>query len=97
MQTEKNFLHTNFQENPFSEPTTRHPVLILTGDTRELIKTIPDNTFQCAVTSPPYWGVRDYGVENQIGAEPDIEDYISDLVSIFQNLEEPSSQMALFG
>jgi DNA modification methylase len=62
------------------------PVTILTGDTRELIKTIPDNVIQCVVTSPPYWGVRDYGHGHQIGAEPKIEDYIKDLVAVFREV-----------
>ena len=70
----------------FIEPTSNDPIRVLHGDTRELIKSIPDNTFQCAVTSPPYWGVRDYGVENQIGAEPDINDYIKDLVDVFREV-----------
>jgi DNA modification methylase len=62
------------------------PIHIIQGDTREVIKTIPDNTFNCAVTSPPYWGVRDYGVEGQIGAERDINDYIKHLVSVFSEV-----------
>lgn len=82
----KNLLHNdNFQES-FRTPSADKPIILITGDTRELIKTIPDNTFQCAITSPPYWGVRDYGVKNQIGAEPDLDDYISDLASIFSEL-----------
>jgi len=59
---------------------------ILSGDTRDIIRSLPDNTFRCVVTSPPYWGVRDYGVENQIGAEPDINDYIRTLVEIFSEV-----------
>lgn len=70
----------------YTEPTVKNPLLVLHGDTRRLIKEIPDNTFQCAVTSPPYWGVRDYGVENQIGAEPDLNDYIKHLVEIFSEV-----------
>lgn len=67
----------------FQSPTPQEPLLVLRGDTRELIKTLPENTFQCVVTSPPYWGVRDYGVQGQLGAEVDVNDYISDLVQIF--------------
>lgn len=70
----------------FKEPTLQNPLLLLHGDTREVIRRIPDNTFQCAITSPPYWGVRDYGVKKQIGAEPNLDDYISDLVDIFSEL-----------
>lgn len=67
----------------YQEPTTGDPLLILNGDVRKIISKLPENTFQTAITSPPYWGVRDYGVEGQIGAEPVINDYISELVQIF--------------
>jgi len=60
--------------------------LVILGDTREVIKTLPDNSFDCAITSPPYWGVRDYGVEGQIGAEPNINDYIIHLVQVFSEV-----------
>jgi len=71
------------ESTSFKEPTKYDPVLIMQGDTRDIIRRLPDNTFQCAITSPPYWGVRDYGVNNQIGAEPDVNDYIQALVDVF--------------
>jgi len=71
---------------PFAEPTEKKPVITILGDVREVIKTIPDNTFQCCVTSPPYWGVRDYGIVGQIGAEPCLPDYIAELVSVFREV-----------
>jgi DNA modification methylase len=40
---------------------------ILQGDCIEVLRTLPDNSVQCVVTSPPYYGLRDYGVDNQIG------------------------------
>lgn len=67
-------------------PTDERPIVVLHGDTRELIRQLPDDTFQCAVTSPPYWGVRDYGVKHQIGAEPDLHAYVKDLVDIFREV-----------
>lgn len=57
--------------------------LILKGDSRDLVKQLPDNFYSCCITSPPYWGLRDYGYEEQIGAENDIMDYVDNLVSIF--------------
>ena len=57
---------------------------IIVGDARTVLATLPDQSFRCIVTSPPYWGLRDYGIGGQIGAEVDIEDYISDLVSLFR-------------
>lgn len=86
MNLESNLLYNDDPQELYRVPSADEPILLITGDTREMIKTIPDNTFQCAITSPPYWGVRDYGVKNQIGAETDLEDYISDLVSVFSEL-----------
>lgn len=59
---------------------------LLIGDARELLKTLPDDTFRCCVTSPPYWGLRDYGVGGQIGAEMKVEDFITDLVGVFREV-----------
>lgn len=59
---------------------------VINGDTREVIKRLPNNKFRCVITSPPYWGVRDYGVEDQIGAEPNLNDYIHSLVEIFSEV-----------
>ena len=42
---------------------------LIIGDLRKVLSRIPDNLFQCCITSPPYWGLRDYGIEWQIGAE----------------------------
>ena len=67
-------------------PTEEQPLSVLHGDTREIIRELPDNSFQCVVTSPPYWGVRDYGVLNQIGAEMDLQEYIKTLVNIFREV-----------
>jgi DNA modification methylase len=67
-------------------PTASNRVVVLNGDTRELIRAIPDDSVQCTVTSPPYWGVRDYGVTDQIGAEPDLNAYIKSLVDVFREV-----------
>jgi len=67
-------------------PDDNKPLKILVGDTRELIRKVPDNTFQCVVTSPPYWGVRDYGHAHQIGAEPLLADYVQSLVEVFREV-----------
>lgn len=67
----------------FKEPTKQNPLSVMQGDTREIIRAFPDNTFHCAITSPPYWGVRDYGVTDQIGAELNLTEYIEHLVEVF--------------
>ncbi len=69
----------------FKEPAIAESIIIQ-GDTREMIRLIPDDTFDCVITSPPYWGVRDYGMDGQIGAEPDLDDYVSGLVAVFSEV-----------
>ena len=64
---------------PFGEFMT---VDFLEGDVREVLKTLPNDHFDCAVTSPPYWGLRDYGVPGQIGLEPTLKEYIENMVNI---------------
>lgn len=59
---------------------------ILVGDARKVLATLPSDTFQCSITSPPYWGLRDYGIAGQIGAEGTINQYIGDLVCVFRQV-----------
>lgn len=56
------------------------------GDALELARQLPDESVHCIVTSPPYWGLRDYGVEGQLGLEKTPEEYVERLVEIFQEL-----------
>jgi len=59
---------------------------IIEGDVRLKLKELPDGIFQCCVTSPPYWGLRDYDAENQIGAEAEVEEYVEHLVEVFREV-----------
>ena len=59
---------------------------LLLGDARVILPVYEDNYFQCCITSPPYWGLRDYGIEGQIGAEIQLQDYISNLVKVFREV-----------
>jgi DNA modification methylase len=59
---------------------------IIQGDCLVKLKEIPDNTFHTCVTSPPYWGLRDYGVEQQLGLEETPEEYIQKLVMVFREV-----------
>lgn len=61
-------------------------VRILVGDVRERLRDLPDQSVQCVVTSPPYYGLRDYGVPGQIGLEPTLSDYITALVDVFREV-----------
>lgn len=59
---------------------------LIVGDARRVLAEFPDQVFQSCITSPPYWGLRDYGVAGQIGAEPTLEAYIADLVALFREV-----------
>lgn len=61
-------------------------IRILTGDCRDVLKTLPDASVQCCVTSPPYYGLRDYGVAGQIGLERSMHDFIGELVAVFREV-----------
>ena len=54
------------------------------GDCLELMRELPDESVHCIVTSPPYWALRDYGCEGQIGLEASPEEYIAKMVAVFR-------------
>lgn len=56
------------------------------GDVVECLRTLPADSVQCCVTSPPYWGLRDYGVDGQIGLEPTPELYVARMVEVFREV-----------
>lgn len=56
------------------------------GDCRDILKEIPDSSVNCCVTSPPYFGLRDYGHEKQIGLEATPEKYVNELVQVFREV-----------
>ncbi len=59
---------------------------ILVGDCVEQMRTMPDASVQCCVTSPPYWGLRDYGHDGQIGLEETPDEYVARLVEVFREV-----------
>src|SRR5574338_609204 len=59
---------------------------ILTGDNLTLLLNIPTESIQCCVTSPPYWGLRDYDHPSQVGAELSPEHYVQNLVNVFREV-----------
>lgn len=61
-------------------------VRILTGDALSMLGTLPDASVNCCVTSPPYFWLRDYGVEGQIGHEATIDDFVSVLAGVFDEV-----------
>lgn len=58
-------------------------VRILIGDSRETLAGLPSGSARCCVTSPPYFGLRDYGVAGQIGLESTPDAYVAELVAVF--------------
>ena len=60
--------------------------MILIGDVRERLKELSDQSVNCCVTSPPYWGLRDYGNDDQIGLEQNPNDFINELVAVFREV-----------
>ena len=66
-----------------SSPFDLGPKMIHNGDSLEVLRTLPDASAQCCVTSPPYWGLRDYGHDGQIGLEETPEQYVARLVAVF--------------
>jgi DNA modification methylase len=59
---------------------------IITGDCRDVLPTLPDESVHCVVTSPPYWGLRDYGVEGQLGLEATPQEFVDTMVAIFREV-----------
>lgn len=57
---------------------------ILNGDCRTVLNDLPEQSVQTIITSPPYWALRDYGVEGQIGLEDAADDYVQQLVEVFR-------------
>lgn len=60
--------------------------MILIGDVLEQLKTLPDESVNCVVTSPPYWGLRDYGQDGQLGLEPTPDEYVANMVNVFREM-----------
>jgi len=61
-------------------------VAVLEGDCRTVLATLPDASVQCCVTSPPYFGLRDYGHDGQIGLEQTPDAYVAEMVAVFREV-----------
>jgi site-specific DNA-methyltransferase (cytosine-N4-specific) len=58
-------------------------VTLYHGDTLEVLRTLPAESVNCCVTSPPYFGLRDYGVPGQYGLEPSPGGYVDTMSDVF--------------
>lgn len=56
------------------------------GDALRSLRLLPDNCIQTVVTSPPYWSLRDYAIESQLGRDDSLSDYIGSIVAVFDEL-----------
>jgi len=60
-----------------------HDSVLFHGDALHVLQRLPAKSVQCVVTSPPYWGLRDYDVPDQIGLEPTLPQFINRLLGVF--------------
>ena len=61
--------------------------MLLNGDVNHWLSRLPDECVDCTVSSPPYWGLRNYQVDGQIGLEVKFQDYVSRIVSVFHEVK----------
>lgn len=65
------------------KPLRLNRSMLIEGDALHALNALPSESVRCVVTSPPYWGLRDYGIENQIGLEPTVHQFLNQLVRVF--------------
>jgi len=65
---------------------------IVIADAKRVLRSIPNAIFQTTVTSPPYWSLRDYNIDGQIGLEDSVDDYIASLVEIFEEVRRTTRE-----
>lgn len=63
-----------------------HNLSVYCGDALTVLRSMPDESVQCCVTSPPYWGLRNYGVEGQLGLEKTPAEYVAKMVEVFREV-----------
>lgn len=81
-------LPENGSDDPFSHlfaPDATDSALIQ-GDARRVLAQMPKGVFQTCITSPPYWSLRNYGIDGQIGLEMSLADFIDSLVDVFEEV-----------
>ncbi|XVS65980.1 DNA methyltransferase [Actinosynnema sp. CA-299493] len=59
---------------------------VLIGDARTLLDDLPAASVDCVITSPPYWGLRNYGHDGQIGAEPTVNEWADEIAALCEQL-----------
>lgn len=74
------------QVETFSCKNSMGKIGLLTGDALVSLKTLPSKSFNMAVTSPPYYWARDYGVDGQLGHEDSVEEFVMSLADVFDEV-----------
>src|SRR5438094_868360 len=72
------------QDGPIKMKTPQ--LRMICGEALGELRKLASDSVHCVVTSPPYWGLRDYSVEGQLGLEPTLEGYLGRLVEVFQEV-----------
>lgn len=70
---------------------------IIQGDCIKVVQSLPQDTIQTVITNPPYWGLRDYGMTEQIGLEETVQEYIQKIVSLFREIKRVLKDDGQFG
>ncbi len=78
--------HVRIDEAAASSPLSLRQSALVCGDARRALRLLPDGCIQTVVTSPPYWSLRDYAVEDQIGKDDTLADYIDSIVAAFEEV-----------
>lgn len=72
---------------PYWSTTDAETVKLYCGNALAVLKALPPKSVHCVVTSPPYWGLRDYGVDDQLGAEKTPQEFVTNLVAICEEVK----------
>lgn len=86
LESEKTVVRKENTAGCISDLLSVQPLTIINGDCRDALKTLDAASVQCVVTSPPYWGLRDYGHENQIGQEDTPDEYVAAIVDVMREV-----------
>jgi len=86
----------NTKITDFSPENIEDEVVVINSDVFAGLDYLEDNSIQCAVTSPPYWGQRDYGFKGQIGNEEHYAQYIEKLEAVFRKLRDKLNSKGIF-
>lgn len=85
--TQTDFIYQAVERVFRDEPIALHHSTLFEGDALTVLRRLPSNSVRCVVTSPPYWGLRDYGIAEQIGLEDTMPQFVQRLVGIFAEVK----------